>query len=398
MPRNPKKKKKARDRAEIEDSAGADDACQEIADKIQERKVAKAKSKSSFTRRKNQLLDLLEDAIAANHREIRDSRKLLDEAQERVIEDLSSLVELYSKASDRSALAKTSREIEDIEEEFAKAQECFQEYLHAIKDELSSQASEFSGKLLGLHSKEKKARQHMTDLEEKFREKEESINRARIQLDEEYARRQKEMETEILEAKEELSLAKQDATDKLCKLDGAMDEELGSSLPLSPKNDTKPETKKDGSSNHKLGKDMWKQLTRVSIPVFSGDKRRYGSWKAAFMACIDKAQATAEYKLLQLKKYLSGEALKAIESLGHSPEAYETAKSRLERKHDGQRHQVNLYMEELDQFRPIRAGNAKDLDRLADLLDVIVINLKEAGRHEELGHGSLYIKTQMKMT
>ena len=398
MPRNPKKKKKARDRAEIEDSAGADDACQEIADKIQERKVAKAKSKSSFTRRKNQLLDLLEDAIAANHREIRDSRKLLDEAQERVIEDLSSLVELYSKASDRSALAKTSREIEDIEEEFAKAQECFQEYLHAIKDELSSQASEFSGKLLGLHSKEKKARQHMTDLEEKFREKEESINRARIQLDEEYARRQKEMETEILEAKEELSLAKQDATDKLCKLDGAMDEELGSSLLLSPKNDTKPETKKDGSSNHKLGKDMWKQLTRVSIPVFSGDKRRYGSWKAAFMACIDKAQATAEYKLLQLKKYLSGEALKAIESLGHSPEAYETAKSRLERKHDGQRHQVNLYMEELDQFRPIRAGNAKDLDRLADLLDVIVINLKEAGRHEELGHGSLYIKIQMKMT
>ena len=122
------------------------------------------------------------------------------------------------------------------------------------------------------------------------------------------------METEILEAKEELSLAKQDATDKLWKLDGAMDEELGSSFPPSPKNDTKSETKEDGSSNHELGKDMWKQLTRVSIPVFSGDKRCYGSWKAAFMACIDKASATAGYKLLQLKKYLSGEALKAVES------------------------------------------------------------------------------------
>ena len=56
MPRNPKKKKKARDRAEIEDGAGADDARQEIADKIQERKVAKAKSKSSFTRRKNSVV------------------------------------------------------------------------------------------------------------------------------------------------------------------------------------------------------------------------------------------------------------------------------------------------------------------------------------------------------
>ena len=57
-----------------------------------------------------------------------------------------------------------------------------------------------------------------------------------------------------------------------------------------------------------------------------------------------------------------------------------------------------MFLEKLDQFRPIRNGNSKDLDKLADLLDVIVINLKEAGRHEELGHGSLYIKIQKKMT
>ena len=101
---------------------------------------------------------------------------------------------------------------------------------------------------------------------------------------------------------------------------------------------------------------MWKQLKRVSIPVLSGDKWTYGSWKAAFMACVDKAPATLEYKLLQLKKYLSGEALKAVESLGHLAEAYEAAQSRLERKYKGQRRQINLYMVELDQFRPIRAS------------------------------------------
>ena len=55
-------------------------------------------------------------------------------------------------------------------------------------------------------------------------------------------------------------------------------------------------------------------------------------------------------------------------------------------------------MEELDQFTPIRSGSAKDLDELADLLVVMAINLKEAGRHEELGHGSLYIKIQKKIT
>ena len=85
-----------------------------------------------------------------------------------------------------------------------------------------------------------------------------------------------------------------------------------------------------------IGQDLWKQLKRVTIPVFSGDKKIYQNWKAAFMACVDQAPATAEYKLLQLHQYLAGEALKAIESLGHSAAAYQTAKERLDRKFGGQ--------------------------------------------------------------
>ena len=214
-------------------------------------------------------------------------------------------------------------------------------------------------------------------------------------MEEEYACCQKEMEAEIREAKEELACAKGDCKEKYSKLESAIDEEFELSLPSLPKKDVKPEEKEktvEESLKHELGKDMWKQLTRVSIPVFSGDKRLFRSWKVAFMACLDKAPATAEYKLLQLKKYLSGEALTAVESLGHSAGAYEAAKSGLKRKFGGQR-QINLHLEELDQFRPIRPGNAKDLYRLACLLDV-----REAGRKEELGNGSLYIKVQKKIT
>ena len=58
-----------------------------------------------------------------------------------------------------------------------------------------------------------------------------------------------------------------------------------------------------------IGQDLWKQLKRVTIPVFSGDKKTYQNWKAAFMACVDQAPATAEYKLLQLRQCLAGEAL-----------------------------------------------------------------------------------------
>ena len=91
-----------------------------------------------------------------------------------------------------------------------------------------------------------------------------------------------------------------------------------------------------------IGQDLWKQLKRVQFPTFSGNKRNYQSWKAAFLACIDSAPATGEYKLLQLRQYLSGEALNVIENLGHSSTAYEAAKERLERKYGGRRRQIAM--------------------------------------------------------
>ena len=89
-------------------------------------------------------------------------------------------------------------------------------------------------------------------------------------------------------------------------------------------------------NNHppSIGQDLWRQLKRVQIPIFAREKKAYQNWKAAFLTCIGSAPATAEYKLLQLRQYLSGEAVKVIDSLGHSATAYEAAKQRLERKYD----------------------------------------------------------------
>ena len=106
----------------------------------------------------------------------------------------------------------------------------------------------------------------------------------------------------------------------------------------------KPDVNKE-SSTQKIGQDFRRQLKRLSIPVFNGDKRNYENWKSAFNACLDQAPATPEYKLLQLRQNLSGEALKAIENLGHSGFAYESAKERLERKYGGQRRKVMLHMD-----------------------------------------------------
>jgi len=56
MPINSKKKKKRRDRAEGTDDG--EDIRDEIADKIEEQKIKKAKSKSLFTRQTNHPADL----------------------------------------------------------------------------------------------------------------------------------------------------------------------------------------------------------------------------------------------------------------------------------------------------------------------------------------------------
>ena len=145
-----------------------------------------------------------------------------------------------------------------------------------------------------------------------------------------------------------------------------------------------------------IEQDLWRQLKRVRMPVFYGHKRSYQSWKAAFLACINAAPATAEYKLLQLRQYVAGEALNTINGLGHSAQAYQVAKERLERKFGGKRRQVLLYFEELEHFPQICVGNPNNLEHFADILDNAVLKLHESGKHHELGDGFLYITLQRK--
>ena len=56
-----------------------------------------------------------------------------------------------------------------------------------------------------------------------------------------------------------------------------------------------------------------------------------------------------------------------------------------------------IYLEKLENLRPVRFGNSKDLEQFADILDVIIINLKENGNCEELWDGSLYLRLQKKL-
>ena len=78
---------------------------------------------------------------------------------------------------------------------------------------------------------------------------------------------------------------------------------------------------------------------------------------------MDQTPATPECKLLQLKQYLSGEALKVMENLGHFGFAYEAAKERLEWKYGGQRCKMMLHIDELKNFKPISVDHPKDVEK-----------------------------------
>ena len=80
--------------------------------------------------------------------------------------------------------------------------------------------------------------------------------------------------------------------------------------------------------------------------------------------------------------------------MGHSGGAYEASKNRLERKFGGSCRRLAIYIEQLEGFRSIQFGNAKDVEEFSDLLDVTIVNLRESRQYHELGTGLLYVKLQ----
>ena len=94
---------------------------------------------------------------------------------------------------------------------------------------------------------------------------------------------------------------------------------------------------------------------------------------------------------------MQGEPLRVIESLGHSEKAYAVAKTTLDRKYGGERRLVSLYFDELDNFRPTK-DLEKTLEKFTDLMDVAVVNLRQADMLSKLENRTLYIQLQKKLS
>jgi len=241
------------------------------------------------------------------------------------MEDLEALSKTYERRQDTANISKLSQEIERIEEEFTDAQNRTQEYLDSRKDELSSIASDTSQRIRQAEGEMMKAKKKEEQMEASILKEEEAIQWEKRKVEEEYAKILKELEIRSLEKRDQLVNAKEEVKRMQVKVEKEIDKELGleedyvgrAECSDVEEREQKPRIKTESRSGFKIkgqeetecvkgkgspameiGQDLWKQLKRVSILVFNGDKATYENWKAAFEACINKAPATPEYKLL----------------------------------------------------------------------------------------------------
>ena len=303
------------------------------------------KSKLAFIAQKNRVLyELCEDG--SDVQSMQEAIEMMLDSQQTVLSEISELSQVYSDAKELKKLQMLSDDMETIYRESHQAQDTACKVIQGLCIE---------GKIGSLH--------HGLEFKEKQREENSTAN---IKL-----------QTEVTMLHRKIA----ELESRICD-----DETLHNQGP----------SLCDTSLN--VGKDLWNQLEKVTIPIFSGDKGTYEGWREAFNACVDQAPVSAVYKLLQLKKYLSDEPLQLVSRLGHSARAYETAKEKLNRKYGGKRRQTAMYLQQLEKFNPLKDGDSRSFEAFADLLETAVFTLKESGRVEELGNGTLYSTLLKKLT
>ena len=133
---------------------------------VEELKQLKSRAKSSFTRSRHQLLQLLEEEDLPSRRQVRNAQRNLNAKQETAMEILARLSDKYRHLNDRNSRKKVSQEMKKMEDEFIEAQNRAQEYLDARKDELSSTCSDVSENVRHLQMKENEARRQVEQIQE----------------------------------------------------------------------------------------------------------------------------------------------------------------------------------------------------------------------------------------
>ena len=69
-----------------------------------------------------------------------------------------------------------------------------------------------------------------------------------------------------------------------------------------------------------------RNLERIRLPKFNGDKTKFEYFWATFESIVDETDEPAKYKMIRIKSCLEGKAEEALSKLGFSEEAYKEEK------------------------------------------------------------------------
>ena len=269
---------------------------------------ARTHAKTAFTKTRRALLSV----IANNYTlaEIDGCSAELDQEVTAALEVMESLAALLELQDSNRAAEKVSEEMEKLEEEYSSAQNRAAEYVERI----CQREHRHMNYRRGLQHRQRDMSEERASSEDEAREQPHSDER-----DAERRARQEvsagERETVSGHGHEQHEDRSRSPTEPAYH-DWSRERERartvevasaghpsGRAAAASNIDHRPPQPQPRDSNPFDVGQDLWQQLKCVTIPIFTGDGRAYSTWRAAFMACIDKAPATAEYKLLQLRQY-----------------------------------------------------------------------------------------------
>ena len=130
-------------------------------------------------------------------------------------------------------------------------------------------------------------------------------------------------------------------------------------------------------------------MQSIHIPKFKGDKTKFEYFWAAFTTIVDDSDKPLKYKMIRLKSCLEGKAGEAIAKLEFSKGAYKEAKATLKRKFDGDRWQIQNYLDELRNMKPLQELEIENVEKFTDRLVNTVVMLKEQSQWSKLKPNSM---------
>ena len=264
---------------------------------IADLKQNKARSKTVFTKARRRLLVLLQEQVTVE--QVDGECEQLEMLMEELLEVTNRLSAKYKVEKDIKSNERLSSEIEQIEIEFTDAQNRAQK----VRDELRSR--EVYSKFVEQLNKEQPIlldkEQHSFSMQSgpQATEKREKSQSPICKTSEQQPRL---LTNQVdLESFRQANTSTQSTMSEPCRVSSAIVPEYVVNRHSVVLDAANPENRSlqsnllvgnnaaasNVSNPTLIGQDMWKQLKRVSVPIFTGDKKAYQKWKATFLACVD---------------------------------------------------------------------------------------------------------------